>query len=148
MIYIGIDPGYSGAIAVIDEIENKIDFIKLSETESEVAEFLDCYVSFDTMCYLEHVHAMPKQGLSSTFKFGTSYGFIRGILIALGVPFETINSSKWQKSMKCRSGGDKKITRAAAQRLFPNQKVIHATADALLIAEYLRRVKCGELNQK
>jgi hypothetical protein len=42
--------------------------------------------------------------------------------------------------MKCRSGGDKKITKAAAQRLFPRMKVTHKNADALLIAEYGRRV--------
>lgn len=36
--------------------------------------------------------------------------------------------------------GDKNVTKAAAQRLFPDQKVVHATADAMLLAEYARRV--------
>jgi Holliday junction resolvasome RuvABC endonuclease subunit len=84
---------------------------------------------------------MPRQGVSSTFKFGTSYGFLRGVLVALEVPFEAVTPAKWQRSMSCLTKGDKNVTKARAQELFPEVKVTHAIADALLIAEYGRRIR-------
>jgi hypothetical protein len=83
---------------------------------------------------------MPGQGVSSSFKFGMSYGSLRMALIAHSIPFESVTPQAWQKSLHCLSGGDKNRTKARAQQLFPNQKVTHATADSLLIAEYIRRV--------
>ena len=56
---------------------------------------------------IEKVNAMPKQGVSSTFKFGTSFGFCQGMLVAAGIRFEFATPQKWQKSLDCRSGGDK-----------------------------------------
>ena len=114
--------------------------INLSETPHDIAEFVRARSLSIDKAYLEKVGAMPRQGVSSTFKFGTSYGFCLGLLTSLLVPFEEVTPAKWQQVMKCRSGGDKKITKAAAQRLFPRMKVTHKNADALLIAEYGRRV--------
>ncbi len=154
MIYSGIDPGYSGAIAVLKTSRRTGSVIqvttqRLNGTEQDIVSFLSSEVcSFSqnlSHCYLERVSAMPKQGVASTFKFGMSYGFCRGVLIAKGISFETITPHQWQQKMKCKSGGDKNITKSAAQQLFPNIKVTHAIADALLIAEYLRRIKTGEL---
>jgi hypothetical protein len=59
----------------------------------------------------------------------------------LKIPFEEVSPVKWQKVMGCLSKGDKNVTKAAAQRLFPDIKITHAIADALLIAEYGRRIK-------
>ena len=88
------------------------------------------------VAYIEKVHAMPKQGVASTFKFGMAYGFLRGMLVALGVPFHEVTPQTWQKKMGCLSHGDKNVTKAAAQRLYPNLKISHAIADSLLIARY------------
>ena len=88
---------------------------------------------------IEAVHAFPKQGVSSTFKFGVNYGLLRGLMIAGAIPFEEVSPLKWQREMACLSKGDKNITKARAQQLFPGIKITHATADALLIAEYARR---------
>jgi hypothetical protein len=60
-------------------------------------------------------------------------------LTAAGIPFERISPQAWQKSLGCMTGGDKNISKRRAQELFPTMNVTHATADALLIAEYGRR---------
>jgi Holliday junction resolvasome RuvABC endonuclease subunit len=151
MLYFGVDPGQSGAIACIDSLrpsENPLSF-KLSETERDVWVFLNrCRVlgertdrELEMHAYIERVHSMPKQGVASSFKFGQSYGFLRGLLIACHIPFEEVSPVKWQTAMGCRSAGDKNVTKAMAQQLFPNVKVTHANADALLIAEYCRRTR-------
>ena len=137
--FMGIDPGYSGAVAVVDHKGRIVDCIRLSETEHDVSEFISEYASDVTFAILEKVNAMPRQGVSSTFKFGTSYGFCRALLVCHRIRFETTPPGVWQKTMGCLSKGDKKVTKAAAQRLFPDEKVVHATADAMLIAEYARR---------
>ena len=137
--FMGIDPGYSGAVAVVDYKGRIVDCIRLSETEHDVSEFISEYASDVTFAILEKVNAMPRQGVSSTFKFGTSYGFCRALLVCHRIRFETTPPGVWQKTMGCLSKGDKKVTKAAAQRLFPEEKVVHATADAMLIAEYARR---------
>jgi len=77
--------------------------------------------------------------VSSTFKFGQSYGFLRGVLIASEIRFVEVRPQEWQKAMGCLSRGDKNVTKAKAQQLWPAQKITHATADALLLAEYFRR---------
>ena len=138
---LGIDPGYSGCVVSLHRETGEVDgLINLSETPHDIAEFVRARSLSIDKAYLEKVGAMPRQGVSSTFKFGTSYGFGLGLLTSLLVPFEEVTPAKWQQVMKCRSGGDKKITKAAAQRLFPRMKVTHKNADALLIAEYGRRV--------
>jgi hypothetical protein len=68
-------------------------------------------------------------------------------LIASGVPFEAVTPGKWQKEfgLLAKKGETKTAKKnrhkARAQELFPDLKITHATADALLIAEYGRRVK-------
>lgn len=141
MIYLGIDPGKSGAIAAIYE-DGSVDDVRMTETEHDVARWLKAR-SLNSFAVLEQVSAMPRQGVSSTFKFGASYGFLRGLLVALSIPFETVTPVKWQTVMKCRSGGDKNVTKAAAQRLYPALKITHANADAILLAEYCKREKSG-----
>lgn len=148
-IYIGIDPGQSGAMAVVgDGFETAIPF-------GESA-YLKTLVDWDakrvmTGCKLfavvEHVGPMPKQGVSSTFKFGMNFGWIQGMLYAIGIPFELVRPQKWKKLFSCTS--DKNTSIAVAQRLFPQvplfatprcRKPHDGMAEALLMAEYGRRI--------
>ena len=146
MVFVGIDPGKSGAIAVVSADLSDVWIQRMDTTERDVFDFvLDKIGEEPSFAMLERVSAMPKQGVSSTFKFGQSYGFVLGLLTAMGIPFERVTPGKWQGAMKCRSGGDKNVTKARAQELFPKEKVIHKTADALLLAEYCRRVRLGLL---
>lgn len=115
--------------------------MKMPETERDVWEWLQGALGGSDFAYIERVHSMPKQGVASSFTFGRSYGFLRGCLIASGIPFEEVTPQTWQKALGCLSRGDKNVTKAKAQQLFPSLKITHATADALLIAEYGRRTR-------
>jgi hypothetical protein len=61
--------------------------------------------------------------------------------MAAGIPYDLVLPVKWQTAMSCRTKGDKNVSKARAQQLFPDVKVTHAIADALLIAEFCRRVR-------
>ena len=138
--YMGIDPGYSGAIAVVDEVGSLVDLQRLKDTEHDISSFMLGRQLTVELAILEKVSAMPRQGVASTFKFGTSYGFCRGLLVCNRVRFEVVPPGTWQRAMGCLTKGDKNVTKAAAQRLFPGEKVVHAVADAMLLAEYARRL--------
>jgi crossover junction endodeoxyribonuclease RuvC len=86
--------------------------------------------------YIEQVSSSPQMGVVSSFSFGRGYGNLEMALTAAGIPFERVRPQVWQKAMGCMTKGDKNISKAKAQELFPDKKVIHATADALLIALY------------
>lgn len=86
---------------------------------------------------------------SSMFKFGTSYGGLRMALIAAEIPFEEKTPQTWQKTFSLsKAKGESKTSfknrlKAKAQQLFPSGSITLATADAILIAEYCRRVYGG-----
>ena len=82
---------------------------------------------------------MPGQGVASSFKFGQGFGHLEMALTASGIPHTYVAPQKWQKELQCLTKGDKNVSKARAQQLFPHIKVTHAIADALLIAEYCRR---------
>ena len=135
---LGIDPGVSGGAAFISEALTGAQTIAFSKvTPSDICAWL-VNKKID-MCYLEAVHSMPAQGVASTFKFGKNAGWWEGVLMALEIPFQRVYPLKWQTFMSCRTGGNKNVSKARAQELFPRTKVTHAIADALLIAEYGRR---------
>ena len=105
-----------------------------------------------TQAVIEHVHSMPAQGVVSSFKFGRSYGFLRGCLIASGVPFEEVSPQRWQRALGVtpRHKGESKAQwknrlKAVAQQLFPRETVTLATADAILLAIYCQRKHEGTL---
>jgi crossover junction endodeoxyribonuclease RuvC len=135
--FLGVDPGASGGAALITESYEVITVVKFSETERDISEwFRTLFTGTGIHAVIERVHSMPKQGVASSFKFGQSYGFLRGMLIAHAVPFEAVTPGKWQKALGCLSRGDKNVTKAKAQEIFPGVKVTHAIADALLLAAY------------
>lgn len=149
LLFIGVDPGKTGAIAAITGTGKAAHVLRLGKlTESDICNGLvDLWRDADGgFAFLEFVRSSPQMGVASAFTFGQSLGFLRGSLISAGIPFEEVTPSKWQGALKCRSGGDKNITKAKAQQLFPDIKITHAIADALLIAEYGRRLRAGELS--
>lgn len=141
-LFLGIDPGASGGIAILGE--NYAHAWKMGETEADTADLLRTHAPAIRMARIEKVHSMPKQGVSSSFKFGQSYGFLRGLLIALQIPFEDVPPQVWQRRMACLTKGDKNVSKAKAQQLFPALRITHATADALLLAEDCRREHTGQ----
>jgi crossover junction endodeoxyribonuclease RuvC len=139
-LFCGVDPGASGAIAVIDGDSQICGIIKNTETPADLSAFvLSFQATHRLWAMIEQVSAMPKHGVSSTFKFGTSYGLLQGLLIAHGVCWQNVTPRIWQSEMRCLTKGNKNVTKAAAQQLWPQEKITHATADALLLAELCRR---------
>ena len=115
MIYIGIDPGKKGAMAII-----KPDGIEIhAHSEAVYNEALAAVVPLGdgVRCCLEHVGAMPGQGVTSMFSFGDNFGFIRGLLTAHGVPYELVRPQKWKKEYSITA--DKNGAIAVCSRLFP-----------------------------
>jgi crossover junction endodeoxyribonuclease RuvC len=139
-LYLGIDPGVSGGLAILAEDLSSINAVAYKHvTPHDIITLLK--PAHITKAYIEQVGAFPGQGVTSVFHFGQNYGWWQGVLTALEIPFERVTPLKWQNAMRCRTGGDKNISKARAQELFPSVKVTHALADALLIAEYGRRIE-------
>ena len=140
--YIGIDPGKTGGIAYIND--NEVGIYKMPDTPTGLIDILE-HIDYLGTCFamVEKVHSTPQMGVKSAFTFGYGLGIIHTALSAAKIPYDEISPSKWQRKMQCLSKGDKNITKRRAQQLFPDIKVTHAIADALLIAEYCRRC-CNE----
>ena len=132
---IGIDPGTNGGIAWITDGKPCVE--KMPDTLQDLWElFRDISSEGDCRAYLEQVHSSPQMGVVSSFTFGNGFGHLEMALTAAGIPFERVRPQVWQKAMGCMTKGDKNVSKRKAQELFPNMKVTHATADALLIASY------------
>ena len=87
---------------------------------------------------------MPGNGKQSIKSLFRNYGVWQGILETLEIEYVNVTPQTWQRDLGCQTKGDKKVTHRAATKLFPNIKVTHAVADALLIAEYARVVYGSE----
>ena len=141
-IYLGVDPGKTGSISAIwDDGEPFISSCKLSGTEADVVDWLFGFDTDRAFAVIERVHSTPQMGVTSSFTFGQSYGFLRGLLIATKIPFIEVSPQKWQRAMGCLTKGDKNVTKQAAQQRWPKLKITHVNADSLLIAEYARQIK-------
>lgn len=143
MIYIGIDPGKKGALA---EIRGESIAFALFE-DGHYADVIRGVLGMDDVrVCLEHVGAMPGQGVTSMFNFGQNFGYIKGLLEAFQVPYELVRPQKWKKEFSIT--GDKNSSIEVCKRLFPGVS-LHRTercrkdddgmAEALLMAEYARR---------
>jgi crossover junction endodeoxyribonuclease RuvC len=139
-VFIGVDPGKSGAIAVVDHEGKAVDWCAAEDPHALVHRYRELWHKFHVgLCVVEKVSAMPKQGVSSTFKFGWSAGMLEGFVIFAGWRYTTVSPSKWQGVLNCRSKGDKNVTKSKASQLFPSVKMTHRIADAFLLAEYARQ---------
>lgn len=143
MIYIGIDPGKSGEMAVIWEFGG-VEIVPFS-CEGYRNMMREC-LPMECRCCLERVGAMPKQGVNSMFHFGENYGFIQGLLTAYSIPYELVTPQKWKKEFQIT--GDKNSSIAVCKRLFPDvplrrtdrcRKDDDGYAESLLMAEYAKR---------
>lgn len=140
--YMGIDPGGTGAIVVIDENLQLVSWIKNDSTEIEKVDFLDSVKDGVTCAAIEIVHSMPKQGVSSSFKFGQSYGSLRMGIAYARIRMIEASPQKWMKALGItyQSGlsktEKKNILKSKAQLMFPKEKITLINADAFLLARY------------
>jgi crossover junction endodeoxyribonuclease RuvC len=150
MRVIGIDPGLSGAIAIINGTDSLTVFdmptitverngkAKRQVSASELALILKTAKSDDCHVFVEKVSAMAGQGVTSVFSFGRSFGMIEGILAALHMPVTYVAPATWVKAV--HRGAGKDASRSRAMELFPDNqadfklKKFDGRADAALIA--------------
>jgi hypothetical protein len=140
MIYIGIDPGKSGAMALVwPDGQPATGVCRFDATPADQADWLLGFDLTQAVAVMEKVSSSPQMGVVSAFSFGKSQGFLIGLLTAMKIPYHEVTPQKWQRAMGCMSKGDKNVTKHAAQKLWPHLKITHRDADARLIAEYGRR---------
>ena len=147
MIYIGIDPGKGGALAVLKEDGSSIIYPFSVDGYKEIlADYSTENFKCRAKCCLEHVGAAPKQGVVSMFHFGENFGFIQGLLTAFEIPFELVRPQKWKREFSITA--DKNMAVEVCKRLFPTADLKRTNrckkdddnmAEALLMAEYARR---------
>jgi len=153
MRMLGIDPGLEGSIAWrgddadgvfgVSDIPTMGEGTKRRVNGAVLADWLrknEPHLGYSG-AYFELVGAMPKQGVSSTFRFGEATGTIAGVLQTLGIPIIRITPQVWKKHYGLQ-GQSKEQSRAFATQLFPEcasalaRKKDHQRAEALLIAAY------------
>ena len=154
MIIIGIDPGITGAISVLEnkkvievfDMPTMIDGKKNKKqvNGSQVANIIKERLNKDkkeTIVVVEHVNAMPGQGVTSMFNFGQSFGVIKGICSALSLPIYFVRPAKWKKHFNLIKT-HKDASRTKVIEVYPeissklSRKKDSNKADAILIARY------------
>lgn len=151
-LHLGIDPGMNGGIAAIYPDGGVIWpsqylALRMPKTDCDIwtvfKDLIDVHRTGNIWAVIERVNAMPGQGVSSTFKFGMNYGFLRACLTAAKIPYQEVSPRKWQAALgvPARKKTETKVQhknklKQKAQQLFPDVKVSLATADALLLARY------------
>ncbi len=130
MKVIGIDPGLSGAIAIIKD--NKVlsihDMPVMSEGKKNKRQLNSAQLvkiikdnvenKEDIRVIVEQVNAMPGQGVTSMFNFGQTFGAIKGICAALGLPIFFVRPSKWKKHFELINSS-KDASRTKAIEMYP-----------------------------
>lgn len=159
-VFIGIDPGLSGAIAVITpEAYTTHDIpvliVKKGKSEkrkynvAEIARMLRTIMLSASATgraidvWLEDVHAMPGQGVTSMFSMGRGLGMYEGVITTLGLRLNYISPVTWKKKVMAGQGKEKDAAAYKAQQLFPDAvlttprgRLLDGRAEALLIAYY------------
>ncbi len=144
--WVGVDPGKDGTIGYCwGAGPSEAEFYRFDQmTDQEIWDVFLALSLIAKAAGLEKVGAMGfkakgrAQGLGSTFKFGRSAGLVEGFMIASRMRWDHVTPVKWQGDLKCRTGGDKKITQAKAQQLWPHLEFTQKNAEGLLIAEWCR----------
>lgn len=161
MIYIGIDPGKKGAMAVLFEPSSRT--IEIGHNDIKITGNGISLIPFDQeryietlwelksedaecICCIEAVHSIRGQGIASSFQFGQSYGWLLGMLDSIGIPYQPITPQKWKKEFGLTSDKAKSIE--VCKHLFPGVNLMRTErsrkdddglAEALLMACYAKR---------
>lgn len=166
MIYLGIDPGHDGALAIIDDCAPAARWIPMpmvhaakGKPQYDVKALHEFFAvvgrdvgSRGIYAACERLTALPPTmgGSSANYARGRSLGLLEALMVATHTPYALVQPKAWQKVMLAGTPGDDTKQRSilACQRLFPSVSLMRTercrkphdgAADALLIAEYGRR---------
>ena len=159
----GIDPGLSGALAILDDkkIVDVIDLPTMSDGKKNKRQLNSAHLSQymhknvvdieNTVVVVEQVNAMPGQGVTSMFNFGQTFGAIKGISAALQLPIYFVRPSKWKKHFELINSS-KDSSRTKAIEMYPSlsndlaKKKDVNKSDAILIARFYSETRLKEDN--
>ncbi len=149
-LYLGVDPGLSGAVAAVDRqghvhlledlptITRGNGRVKRELDPAGLAHLLRPIAADIKLATVEQVSSMPGQGVASVFSLGHSLGTIVGVISAMGIPMQLVAPAVWKKPYGV--GRDKTLSRTVASRLFPDINLSrvkdHNLAEALLLGLY------------
>ncbi len=165
MKIIGIDPGLSGAIAILKD--NKVlkifDIPVMSEGKKNKKQLNSAQLvnlikentinDEDVAVVVEQVNAMPGQGVTSMFNFGQTFGAIKGICAALNLPIFFVRPSKWKKHFELINSS-KDASRTKTIEMYPSlssqlaKKKDVNKSDAILIARYFSETRVLDNNNR
>jgi len=155
MLIIGIDPGISGSICFFQDgvikdvvemptmIEGKKNKKQVNGSQifNEISEKIKNMDKKNIKVVIEHVTAMPGQGVTSMFNFGQSFGILKGICSAMQLSVYFVRPAKWKKFFNLINS-EKDASRTRAIEIFPyysshlSRKKDSNKADAILIASF------------
>ena len=156
MRIIGIDPGLSGGIAILDDLKiyDLFDMPIMPEgkknknqlNSAQLVNIIKKNILKDnqnTFVIVEQVSAMPGQGVTSMFNFGQTFGAIKGICASLGLPIFYVRPAKWKKHFELLNSS-KDASRTKVIEMYPSfseqlrKKKDVNKADAILIARFFK----------
>ena len=164
MIYIGIDPGMDGGLAAIGSAGcTTIAMPTIAGTEKGTKRMLDVPAIItwfkstiaipeqvnNTLVIIEAVSAMPQQGVTSMFSFGTTYGMLQGVVLTLGLPMLKVRPQAWKKLILAGTQKDKAAAIQYVRQRYPELSLRvtarcttdhDGMADAVCLAEYGQRI--------
>ena len=155
MLIIGIDPGVSGSICflkdgkildvigmpVMNEGKKNKKQVNGAQIYNEISKKINSNPETKTRVVIEHVTAMPGQGVTSMFNFGQSFGVLKGICSAMRLPMFFVRPAKWKRYYNLINS-EKDASRTRAIEIFPyfssqlSKKKDSNKADAILIASF------------
>lgn len=149
MIILAIDPGANGGIAI--DADGVVDHQKLPPTDGDLLNLLSGYGGEKKKAYLENIvkYAGTNMPSSSMAVYASSWGVIKGMLMALGFELILVKPQDWQKALGLGTSKGMSKTewknklKGEAQRLYPGADVTLATADALLMLRAAKNNRIG-----
>lgn len=147
-IYIGVDPGKKGAMAIMGYSNTTGERYMMKIIPFDPQEYIKTLKQFNgaTVC-IEQVHSLSREGVKSVWSFGQTYGWLLGVLDAVGLSYQTVPPNLWKKDFSLLRT-EKKQSIEVCKRLFPGIELRRTDksrtdddnmADAALICEYARR---------
>ena len=163
MKILGIDPGLSGAIAILEKkkVLNLFDMPVMAEGKKNKKQLNNAQLvniirensigDEEIAVVVEQVNAMPGQGVTSMFNFGQTFGSIKGICAALNLPIFFVRPSKWKKYFELINSS-KDSSRTKVIEMYPSlsslltKKKDVNKSDAILIARYYYDTRLKGIN--
>lgn len=132
-VWMAADPGKSGALAFVNEINSLVHFpIPIVGDEISITDLHKALTTVNErfhviMCVIEDVHSIFGTSAKSNFEFGRSLGLLEGVIIGIGIPMVKVAPKAWQKQMLQgipKMDNKKSMSLLAAQRLMPNNSFL------------------------